>query len=53
MVDSLNYGLLVDPWAAEGYQGKSGAGEGGCRAPALGRGGRGGRFGAPANATEP
>jgi hypothetical protein len=31
VVDSLNYGLLVDPWAAEGYQGTSGAGQGGCR----------------------
>jgi hypothetical protein len=28
--DSLNYGLLVDPWAAEGYQAKSGAGLRGC-----------------------
>lgn len=43
-VDSLNYGLLVDPWAAEGYQGTSGAGQGGCRAPVpgVGRGGGGG-----------
>ena len=31
VVDSLNYGLLVDPWAAEGYQAVSGAGHGGCR----------------------
>jgi non-reducing end alpha-L-arabinofuranosidase len=31
IVDSLNYGLMVDPWAAEGYQGTSGAGESGCR----------------------
>jgi hypothetical protein len=31
VVDSLNYGLLVDPWAAEGYQGPSGAGQSGCR----------------------
>jgi non-reducing end alpha-L-arabinofuranosidase len=46
IVDSLNYGLLVDPWAAEGYQAKSGAGESGCRAPAPG-GSRGG-FGGPA-----
>ncbi|MEJ2079231.1 MAG: arabinofuranosidase catalytic domain-containing protein [Acidobacteriota bacterium] len=30
VVDSLNYGLLVDPWAAEGYQGASGTGEDGC-----------------------
>jgi hypothetical protein len=43
VVDSLNYGLLVDPWAAEGYQAKSGAGQSGCTvpAPSLG-GGRGG-----------
>jgi hypothetical protein len=45
VVDSLNYGLLVDPWAAEGYQGASGAGEAGCRVPAAGPG-RGG-FGGP------
>jgi hypothetical protein len=45
VVDSLNYGLLADPWASEGYHGKSGAGEGGCRAPAPGMGGRG--FGPP------
>jgi hypothetical protein len=31
VVDSLNYGLIVDPWAAEGYQAASGAGESGCR----------------------
>jgi non-reducing end alpha-L-arabinofuranosidase len=31
VVDSLNYGLLVDPWAAEGYQGTSGTGQSGCR----------------------
>jgi non-reducing end alpha-L-arabinofuranosidase len=44
VVDSLNYGLLVDPWAAEGYQGASGANENGCRvaAPSAGRGGFGG-----------
>ena len=40
VVDSLNYGLLVDPWAAQGFQGASGSGEGGCRAPTGG--GRGG-----------
>ena len=34
VVDSLNYGLLVDPWASEGYQGMSGSGQGGCRVPA-------------------
>jgi hypothetical protein len=46
VVDSLNYGGLVDPWAAEGYQAASGAGESGCRVPTPG-GGRGG-FGGPA-----
>jgi hypothetical protein len=47
-VDSLNYGLIVDPWAAEGYQGVSGTGQSGCHGPALG-----GAGGAPvmANAT--
>jgi len=30
VVDSLNYGGLVDPWAAEGYQATSGLGESGC-----------------------
>jgi hypothetical protein len=43
VADSLNYGLLVDPWAARGWQGASGVGEGGCRIipPGVGRGGRG------------
>lgn len=36
VVDSLNYGGLVDPWAAQGYQAASGAGQSGCRAPAPG-----------------
>jgi hypothetical protein len=51
VVDSLNYGLLVDPWASEGYHGKSGTGEGGCRVSSPGAGGRGGfggGFGGPA-----
>jgi hypothetical protein len=30
VVDSLNYGGLVDPWAAEGYQAASGLGQSGC-----------------------
>ena len=49
VVDSLNYGGLVDPWAAEGYQGTSGAGQSGCSAPSpsAGRGGFGGGFGGP------
>jgi alpha-L-arabinofuranosidase B-like protein/lamin tail-like protein/alpha-galactosidase-like protein len=46
VVDSLNYGGLVDPWAAEGYHGASGAGESGCRAPTPSGGRGGGGFGA-------
>ena len=44
VVDSLNYGSLVDPWAAEGYQGTSGTGQGGCAAPSPGTGGSDVRF---------
>jgi hypothetical protein len=44
VVDSLNYGLLVDPWAAQGYQAESGSGQGGCRAPAPGIGTSAGRY---------
>jgi hypothetical protein len=36
VVDSLNYGGLVDPWVAEGYQAVSGIGKSGCFAPAPG-----------------
>jgi len=36
VVDSLNYGGLVDPWAAEGYQGTSGFDQSGCYVPAPG-----------------
>jgi non-reducing end alpha-L-arabinofuranosidase len=36
VIDSLNYGGLVDPWAAEGYQDKSGSDQSGCYAPAPG-----------------
>jgi hypothetical protein len=36
VVDSLNYGGLVDPWAAEGYQGASGTGQSGCRVTSPG-----------------
>ena len=43
VVDSLNYGLLVDPWAAEGYQATSGAGQGGCRVTSPGAPGGFGR----------
>jgi hypothetical protein len=48
VVDSLNYGLLVDPWASEGYHATSGTGESGCRVPTPGAGaGRGGGPAAP------
>lgn len=30
VADALNYGGLVDPWSAEGYQAESGAGKSGC-----------------------
>ncbi len=44
VVDSLNYGGLVDPWAAEGYQGASGLGKDGCYVPSPGLGVSAGRF---------
>jgi hypothetical protein len=39
VVDSLNYGLLVDPWTSEGYHTVSGTGQSGCRVttPGVGR----------------
>ncbi len=51
VVDSLNYGGLVNPWAAEGYQATSGSGRSGCyvTTPAAGRGF--GRFGGAPAAT--
>jgi hypothetical protein len=36
VADSLNYGSLVDPWLAEGYQGESGTGQAGCTVTAPG-----------------
>jgi hypothetical protein len=36
VADSLNYGGLVDPWSAEGYQGTSGSGQSGCTVTAPG-----------------
>ncbi len=36
VVDALNYGGVVDPWSAEGYQALSGASENGCFAPTPG-----------------
>ena len=47
VVDSLNYGGVVDPWAAEGYQAASGTGKEGCSVPSPGAGG--GRRGGPGN----
>jgi hypothetical protein len=47
VVDSLNYGLLVDPWAAEGYQGTSGRMQPGCRVTAPAQQAAGGFPGAP------
>jgi hypothetical protein len=44
VVDSLNYGLLVDPWAAEGYQAASGLGKSGCYVIAPGEVGGFGQF---------
>lgn len=41
VVDGLNYGGLVDPWLAEGYQSTSGAREYGCFAPTPAGGRRG------------
>jgi non-reducing end alpha-L-arabinofuranosidase len=38
VVDSLNYGGLVDPWAGEGYQATSGSEQRGCYVPAPGAG---------------
>ena len=38
VVDSLNYGALVDPWAAQGYQATSGPEERGCFVTAPGSG---------------
>jgi hypothetical protein len=39
VVDSLNYGGLVDPWAAGGDQAESGMEKNGCYVPAPGQGG--------------
>jgi len=50
VVDSLNYGGLVDPWAAEGYQAASGLEKSGCYVPVSGSVGDFGLF-APAGGT--
>jgi hypothetical protein len=51
VVDSLNYGSLVDPWAAEGYQAASGREQSGCYAPAPGSTAGSGPFASAAGAT--
>jgi len=38
VVDGLNYGVLVDPWMAEGYQAVSGTGANGSYVPSPGMG---------------
>jgi non-reducing end alpha-L-arabinofuranosidase len=45
VVDSFNYGGLVDPWAAEGYQGNTNTSTSGCTVPVPGGGGGRGGFG--------
>jgi non-reducing end alpha-L-arabinofuranosidase len=52
VVDGLNYGGLVDPWAAEGYQAISGANASGCYVSTPGAG-RGFRPGAATPASQP
>ena len=51
VVDSLNYGGIVDPWAAEGYQATSGSEQSGCHAPAPGTTSSAGPFGMGGSAT--
>ena len=51
VVDSLNYGGIVDPWAAEGYQATSGSEQSGCHAPAPGTTSGAGPFGMGGTAT--
>jgi len=47
VVDSLNYGRIVDPWAAEGYQGTSPGSGCSVPSPSAGVGGRRGRPAGP------
>ncbi len=51
VVDSLNYGGLVDPWAAEGYQATSGSGQSGCYVTAPGPASGFGPFASAASAS--
>jgi hypothetical protein len=50
VIDSLNWGGVVDPWAAQGYQGASPGSGNFVASPSTGRGGFGGR-GGPAGPT--
>ena len=52
IADGLNYGGLVDPWAAEGYQAASGTGKNGCSVPSPGMR-RGFRWWLSASNTQP
>ena len=52
VVDSLNYGLIVDPWAAKGYQAASGPAENGCRVIAPGLSGGVGPAASPDGAAD-
>jgi hypothetical protein len=52
IVDSLNYGGLVDPWAAEGYQAGFGAGQSGCYVIAPGPAGGFGPAASAASASD-
>jgi len=53
VVDGLNYGLIVDPWAAEGYQANFGGGASGSYAPSPSANRGGGRGVPPTSATQP
>jgi len=53
IVDGLNYGLIVDPWAAEGYQANFGGGASGSYAPSPSANRGGGRGAPSASATQP
>ena len=52
VVDGLNYGGLVDPWAAEGNQAASGTGENGCSVSSPGTS-RGFRWWLSSSTTQP
>jgi hypothetical protein len=53
VVDGLNYGLIVDPWAAEGYQANFGGGASGSYAPSPSSNRGGGRGATAASVTQP